>query len=82
MLQHIAKRNVSDLVCEFRDFHPLIGHPNEQRSSLKVLLTSSGEGQSGNALESWDSSFLGALGLGGGSSGVNPRAAWWAESSP
>ena len=49
MLQHIAKRNVADLVGEFRDFHLLIGHPNERRSSLNVLVTSSGEGQSDNA---------------------------------
>ena len=39
-LQHITKRNVADLVCELGDFHLLIGHPNECRASLNVLLTS------------------------------------------
>jgi hypothetical protein len=76
MLQHIAKRNASHFVGKAIDFHLLIGHPSERRSSLNVLLTSSGEGQLENAVESRHSSFLGALGLGGGSSGVNPRAAW------
>ena len=33
------------MVGKVRDFHLLIGDPNERRSSLKVLLTSSGEGQ-------------------------------------
>ena len=82
MLQNITKWNVADLVCEFGDFHRLMGHPNERRSSLNVLVTSSGEGQSDNAFVAPNSSFLGALGFGGGSSGVNPRAAWWAASSP
>ena len=56
-------------------FSSLIGHPNERRSSLKVFLTSSGEGQSEDSVELQHSSFLGGLGLGGGSSGVNPSAA-------
>jgi hypothetical protein len=81
-LQHITKRNVADLVCEPGDFHLLIGHPNEIRASLNVLPTSSGEGQTDEAVRSRDSSFLGALDFWGGSSGVNPRAAWWAASSP
>ena len=81
MLQHLTKRNASNLVGKFRDFHLLIGHPRERRTSSNVLVTSSGEGQSDEAVGSWDSSFLGALGFGGGSSGVNPRAAWWAASS-
>jgi hypothetical protein len=59
----------------------LIGHPNECRASLNVLLTSSGEGQTDEAVRSRDSSFLGVLDFWGGSSGVNPRAAWWAASS-
>jgi hypothetical protein len=75
-LEDIAERNASHLVGKVRDFHLLTGHPNERRTSLKVLSTSSGEGQLENAVESRHSSFLGALGLGGGSSGVNPRAAW------
>ena len=55
--------------------------PKERRTSLNVLLTSSGEGQLEDMVESWDSSFLAALRFGGGSSGLKPKAAWWTVSS-
>jgi uncharacterized membrane protein YgcG len=71
-LQHFPERNVARLVCEFGDFHLLIGHPMERRASLKVALTSSGEGQSDTVAGSQNSSSLEAFGFGGGSSGVKP----------
>ena len=61
MLQHITERNAAHLVGKFRDFHLLIGHPMERRTSLKVALTSSGEGQSDSVAGSTHSSSLGAF---------------------
>ena len=64
--QHFTERNVAHLVGEYGDFHPLIGHPIERRTSLKVALTSSGEGQSDNAAGSPNSSSLEAFSFAGG----------------
>jgi hypothetical protein len=80
-LQDIAKRNVADLVGEFGDFHLLIGHPMERRASLKVALTSSGEGQSDKMAGSPNLSSLEAFSFGGGSSGVKPSLVWCSTSS-
>jgi hypothetical protein len=74
MIEYVAKRNASDLVGKIRDIHLLIGHPNERRSSLKVLLTSSGEGHSVHGIVSVDSCFLRVRDPGGGLSGVNSKS--------
>ena len=79
--QHFTERNVAHLVGEYGDFHPLIGHPIERRTSLKVALTSSGEGQSDNAAGSPNSSSLEAFSFAGGSSGVKPSLVWCPTSS-
>ena len=61
--EHFTERNVAHLIGEFGDFHLLIGHPIARRASLKVALTSSGEGQSDGVAGSPNFSSLEALTL-------------------
>ena len=80
-IQHVTERNVAHLIGEFGGCHLLIGHPTARRASLKVALTSSGEGQSDSVASLINSSSLEAFNFGGGSSGVKPSLAWCSTSS-